>query len=270
MARDTLTDKELLLKKAARRRLVGAVTLVVLMLILMPFVLKDRVAEMAQQQVQITVIPQAQSPAPLLELPETVITTSDVPSQLPAPSEGTEPASSETAIIAEPSASANHQHASDGSTDTTVTVTPPVTHDKPDVNAGGSAKAQTEPTLDKKSASQLAQRAANTHESTSTAQKNLESKTAVSKPVEQHAETPAVTKPHAFYVQFGVFSDKKNSASLQQRLKHAGIAASSEALENNAQKFRLRSSLFASRNEAQALLKKAQAAGFNGMVAHKS
>lgn len=70
MARDALTENELLLKKTARRRLVGAVTLVILMLIILPFVLKDRVVDSSQENVEITVVNRQASREPILELPE--------------------------------------------------------------------------------------------------------------------------------------------------------------------------------------------------------
>lgn len=63
-----MTDKELILKKTARRRLVGAITLVVLMLLVLPFVLKDRVADLAQEPVKVTVINE-EAPALADDLP---------------------------------------------------------------------------------------------------------------------------------------------------------------------------------------------------------
>ncbi len=70
MARDAVTDNELLLKKTARRRLVGAITLVVLMLIILPFVLKDRVVESSHDNVEITVVNRQANREPILELPD--------------------------------------------------------------------------------------------------------------------------------------------------------------------------------------------------------
>ena len=47
-------DQELILKKRARRRLVGAIALVLLMVIVLPMILKDRSANHPQDQVTIT------------------------------------------------------------------------------------------------------------------------------------------------------------------------------------------------------------------------
>ena len=47
-------DQELALKKRARRRLVGAVALVLLMVIVLPMILKDRAALAPQEAIKIT------------------------------------------------------------------------------------------------------------------------------------------------------------------------------------------------------------------------
>lgn len=282
MARDTLTDKELVLKKAARRRLVGAVTLVVLMLIIMPFVLKDRVAEMAQQQVKITVVNQAQAPAELMELPEAAMAnelqTAETPSttSAPTPSSSTETVSTPTDAAApvattEPAAQKADDHADKPSTqpksitaNTVPTANTAVTS-KPDAGASVANTPVANPPV-ANPALDNPQVANGESQKKAVKAANAETPHASSKTVDK----PAHTEDGAFYVQFGVFSDQKNSSALQQKLKHAGIEASSETLENHGSKVRLRSALYATRAEALSLLKKAQAAGFSGMVAHKS
>jgi DedD protein len=54
MQRAPASDQELNLKKRARRRLVGAIALVLLMVIVLPMILKDRAATLPQEQVTIT------------------------------------------------------------------------------------------------------------------------------------------------------------------------------------------------------------------------
>jgi DedD protein len=54
MQRETAGDVELNLKKRARRRLVGAIALVLLMVIVLPMILKDRATTAPQEQVTIT------------------------------------------------------------------------------------------------------------------------------------------------------------------------------------------------------------------------
>ena len=62
MQREPVSDLELNLKKRARRRLVGAITLVLLMLIVLPMILKDRAAITPAEKITIT-LPSEQSQA---------------------------------------------------------------------------------------------------------------------------------------------------------------------------------------------------------------
>jgi DedD protein len=54
MQREIASEQELNFKKRARRRLVGAIALVVLMIIVLPMILKDRNATGAQEKITIT------------------------------------------------------------------------------------------------------------------------------------------------------------------------------------------------------------------------
>jgi DedD protein len=54
MQREPSGDQELIFKKRARRRLVGAIALVLLMVIVLPMVLKDRAVTDPQEQITIT------------------------------------------------------------------------------------------------------------------------------------------------------------------------------------------------------------------------
>jgi DedD protein len=54
MQREPAGDQELNLKKRARRRLVGAIALVLLMIIVLPMILKDRSASEPQEKITIT------------------------------------------------------------------------------------------------------------------------------------------------------------------------------------------------------------------------
>lgn len=62
MQREPVSDLELNLKKRARRRLVGAIALVLLMLIVLPMILKDRAAITPAEKITIT-LPSEQSQA---------------------------------------------------------------------------------------------------------------------------------------------------------------------------------------------------------------
>jgi DedD protein len=66
MAVDSAVDQVLALKKRARRRLVGAIALVLLMLIILPNVLKDRAQETQPASIALT-MPEAQQSSPMPE-----------------------------------------------------------------------------------------------------------------------------------------------------------------------------------------------------------
>ncbi|PPC88001.1 MAG: SPOR domain-containing protein [Methylotenera sp.] len=61
MQKDAPNDQELTLKKRARRRLVGAVALVLLMIIVLPMILKDRTVTAPTEEVTITLSNQNQT-----------------------------------------------------------------------------------------------------------------------------------------------------------------------------------------------------------------
>ncbi|MGZ8271569.1 MAG: SPOR domain-containing protein [Methylophilus sp.] len=63
MQKDSVTDIELNLKKKARRRLVGAIALVLLMIVLLPVLLKDRAEVSDQNEVKITIDNQVEQSA---------------------------------------------------------------------------------------------------------------------------------------------------------------------------------------------------------------
>ena len=64
MQRETAGDQELNLKKRARRRLVGAIALVLLMVIVLPMILKDRVTTEPQEKITITLPGETAAPEP--------------------------------------------------------------------------------------------------------------------------------------------------------------------------------------------------------------
>lgn len=65
MQKDAPNDQELTLKKRARRRLVGAIALVLLMIIVLPMILKDRTVTAPTEEVTITLSNQNHGSDPL-------------------------------------------------------------------------------------------------------------------------------------------------------------------------------------------------------------
>ena len=90
MQKDTSSDQELNLKKRARRRLVGAIALVLLMIIVLPMLLKDRAASQSQDKITITLPGEQQTVTPAAP---SDFDSSIVPTEPPTPSaESTGPA----------------------------------------------------------------------------------------------------------------------------------------------------------------------------------
>lgn len=90
MQKDTSSDQELNLKKRARRRLVGAIALVLLMIIVLPMLLKDRAASQPQDKITITLPGEQQTVTPAAP---SDFDSSIVPTEPPTPSaESTGPA----------------------------------------------------------------------------------------------------------------------------------------------------------------------------------
>ncbi|HCU84333.1 MAG TPA: SPOR domain-containing protein [Methylophilus sp.] len=233
MARDALTDNELLLKKTARRRLVGAITLVVLMLIVLPFVLKDRVIESSHDNVEITVVNRQANREPILELPDDEVVLDNEAA----------PATNTSENNASEVAEANIEEA-------------PVS--APAVVATPQKQVKTEPAKPVVAPAPVKP------------VPTVEPKVAAVKPEAKEESIASDKKTGKFFVQFGVFSDPKNLETLQGKLKQAGFESATEKVDAAGQKLRLRTRTYATRNDAAAALKKLEAAGFSGIVANKS
>lgn len=196
MQRDTsASDQELILKKRARRRLVGAIALVVLMVTVLPMVLKDRSQEKAEDHVKINLPGDIVSPEP-------------------------------------------PQLANEAMSDFNSSVT------------SGEAVQETAP-----------QEQENTQ--------HAQSDTATPQPVAESAEVakPQPVEGKKFYVQVGVFSDAGNVKRLQAKLDELGYSSVTEKVNTPAgQKIRLKTQVFADRNEAAIALQNIKDAGLTGMV----
>lgn len=80
MQKDAPNDQELTLKKRARRRLVGAIALVLLMIIVLPMILKDRSVTTPTEQVTITLSNQnTPTDTATSDFDSNIVPTEDVP-----------------------------------------------------------------------------------------------------------------------------------------------------------------------------------------------
>ncbi|MGB7815497.1 MAG: SPOR domain-containing protein [Methylotenera sp.] len=92
MQRNPSSDQEVTLKKRARRRLVGAIALVLLMVIVLPMILKDRTASPPQEKITITLPGEQQTVTPASDFDSSIVPT--------------EPPVAETPEVIEPSTEA--------------------------------------------------------------------------------------------------------------------------------------------------------------------
>jgi DedD protein len=109
MAQDNLppqSDQELQFKKRARRRLVGAVALVLLMIIVLPMILQDRTAKAPKQDVVVSIPSLDQKLGPDQKLESESITPAPIQAVAPAaevsPSEATAAKPAETKPVETP------------------------------------------------------------------------------------------------------------------------------------------------------------------------
>ena len=103
MQKETVGDQELNLKKRARRRLVGAIALVLLMIIVLPMILKDRAATSPQDKITISLPSEQQTVTPTApsDFDSSIVPADPATPALPA-STSTEPDTETSTETSEP------------------------------------------------------------------------------------------------------------------------------------------------------------------------
>lgn len=220
MQREIASEQELNFKKRARRRLVGAIALVLLMVIVLPLVLKDRNAENSPEKITITLPSEQVQPEP-----------SDFDSSI-APDE---------AVVALPAAEEVAR--------ATVEVAQPPISEPP-------TSQPSSPTEDDK-----------TEIKGNSEKTNKENNSPIDKEAAKEVAKTKETEKNKFYVQVGVFSDAANVRKLQIKLTDLGYKSQTEKISTDkGQKIRLRTQVFADRNDAAIALQNIKEAGLTGMV----
>lgn len=268
-------DQALQFKKRARRRLVGAIALVLIMVAVLPMVLDDRAAKQPQQEIAIS-IPSQES---------TDFSSKVVPVAPANPSPNSEP------IATPPNTSPEKSITSQ-----TQTTPPPVEPSPaalPQVEKKPTAKEQAinkpmESNATKTNDEKIAEKQSDTKPDTKIAPKKEAAEKSKDtsnkeKPKSDKTAEKASTKnadaskaketadtSHKIVVQIGVFSDANNVKQMQQKLSQAGIKAYTEQLSTDkGEKTRLRAGPYASRQEAESALEKVKSLGMPGMVISK-
>ena len=245
MAADSANDLELSLKKRARRRLVGAIALVLLMVIVLPMVLQDRSALTPQQAIKIT-------------MPEDVIQPEGEKSSIDT-AEAVE--QQESVAFNEQQVTIADAPAVESTTNqnTNIPVAESVQQSTPQSAQAESKSVESKPEVvekvkEKKESKQVKPEAV----------KLVDKKPVEIKPTQ---DKPKATENGSFTIQVGVFTDPENVKQLQAKLKQVGFASRTEKITTpKGEKIRLRAGTFASRQEAAYALTKIQAAELTGMV----
>ncbi len=228
MPPELTNDQELSLKKRARRRLVGAIALVLLMVIVLPMVLQDRASLAPQTAVKIT-MPEMSS--------SVVATTGNQSAVTPSAS----------AQISDPPVMAG-EGASPNVVADEARATSKVDSMKNDAEKRSDESKKPEEKLEVKE----------------TLAKLPEVKSDELKPAETKVQQKSSEN---FAIQIGVYSEGANIKQLQAKLKEAGYVSYSEKITTDkGEKTRLRAGNYPSRQEASAALVKLQKAGFSGIV----
>ncbi len=231
MAQDNLqsqNEQEIQFKKRARRRLVGAVALVLLMIVLLPMLLEDKVAQAPKEDVVISIPSQDNQ---LETKPES------------------EPVKQVEPVQASPV--------------TAPVVNTPAVEDKaPESSAPINQSPVSQPKPVDPPAPLVESKPAPVVPEAQTTKKEEPKLKPVAK-VEDKAKSEAA---HVF-VQIGVFSDPENVKKMQAQLSDKGLKSHSELIDTSkGKKTRLRVGPYLSKKEAETALQKVKALGLAGMV----
>lgn len=231
-------DQALALKKRARRRLVGAIALVLLMLAILPMIIKDRAIPEAPKEEIVISMPSA----------KTSVSGTDAVTPITTATSATESA----ALMAEAQIEAPINALPDSAEAPLETVV---------VKADPEKLAEVSPSLEEKTAelkkTELKQEVI----------KQAETKPAEIKPTETKSTDSKAVGNNDFTIQIGVFSDPANVAQMQAKLKASGFSSRTEKINTpKGEKIRLRVGKYASRQEAADALSKLKSTGMTGMV----
>lgn len=230
MAAEQLTDKETQFKKRARRRLVGAVALVLLMVTVLPMVLDDRSGQTTSQ-------------------PEIAL---NIPSQ-----DGTGFTSKIIPVKDEPPAAAEPQVEMAPPLDTPAKPVAP--EPKPD----GAVSNKSAPAPQAEAAPAPAKPAEPAPEPKPAPAPTAEA----SKPVVTAAAPSGSMKKGTVSVQIGVFSDAAKVDEMRSKIAASGVKCYTEDLNTSkGDKIRLRCGPYPTRADAQQALDRIKLAGFGGIL----
>ena len=233
MQKEANNDQELIFKKRARRRLVGAVALVLLMIIVLPMILKERTFVQPKEEITIT-------------LPNESL------------SANTTPNSNNDSIIT--------QEKSKDDFDSNIDDANQIDNQIPLETLKNDSQAKNNLDVNDDDLQALTDKSA-ALKTDKTTKKTIDKK---NPDLENKVELkPDATS--FFYVQVGVFSDLENVKQLQAKLNDIGYKSQTEKINTDkGVKIRLRTQSFDSRSNAATALENIKEAGLTGMVVSKT
>lgn len=237
--KNTQSEQELQLKKRARRRLVGAIALVLAMVVILPMILDDRSTK-----------PQAPITISIPDEDNTEFTSNIVP--LPpvdvAPESQTNTAAQPNSVV-QPGDAAENKSAIDNTNIANSPAKTPSTVVK-NVNASTDNDVTNQPQVTKPDAVKVEPAA---------------EKSALSNAKSNHIANTTVNKSGNFAVQIGVFSNAEAVKELQVKLLADGVKTHTETIKTDkGDKIRLRTSQYNSREAAIEALNSIKLAGVAG------
>jgi len=259
MSVDLQVDQALILKKRARRRLVGAVALVLLMIIILPQILQDRSALTKPEPIKIT-MPEVTHEQTSVQNESSVASQPVIDQAVAAPQNDVEaelidtPNVENVAAIKEAeakelerkkalarAAEAKAAEIKAAEAKTAEVKAEPVAAPKPEIKKPEPAKV------------------------VKPAEKTAAEVTAI--PSKATEEKSAAKSASNFTVQVGVYSDAANVKRLQDQLKQAGFATTTEKTTTpKGEALRLKAGKFTSRQDAMNALAKIKEIGLPGIV----
>jgi len=271
MPPDLPNEQELSLKKRARRRLVGAIILVLLMLVILPKILLDRVALGPQQAIKISMTESVESqkvnPAPIAQTSGSEQIVNTMESQTSPLAKG---------VVAPLNSGLEEKNNKKNPLGVEVDSNKllPTDHGNNDDKSAGPKADESKPKLAEGlkvanpgelvvGAGEAKDNAAKPTDSTVRDTKLAESKSSDSK-TEAKAQSK---KDGSFSIQVGVYSDAANVKRLQEKLKQEGFISHTQKMNTpKGEKIRLRVGSFTSRQDANSTILKLQKIGLAGMV----
>lgn len=247
MAQDDLqsqSEQEIQFKKRARRRLVGAVALVLLMIVLLPMLLEDKVAQGRKEDVVIS-IPSQDDQSDTKPSPE--------PAKLPEVAQpSTLPSTESSATPVQNQAVANEVKPAEVKAVEQKPVDPPA----PVVESKPAPIAQNDKPVTKPADQPAAQEV-----------RPPKKEEAKPKPADSTNKAEKTATKGNYLLQIGVFSDPENVKKLQNKLSDSGLKSRGEVIDTPTGKAtRLRVGPFSSKKDAEAALAKAKALNIPGQV----